>query len=94
VAVLGHPADSASGYTFHIGLGSVAPAPLRALAAEAILATHAPGEETFVLAAEEARTTAKPITDVRGTADYQRAMVRILTLRALREVWQLLGSGM
>ena len=35
---------------------------------------------------------ASPITDVRGTADYQRAMVRTLTLRGLRDVWGQLAS--
>ena len=88
VAVLGHPdAAASSGYRFRIGLGSVAPTPIRASLAEELLASHAPGEEAFALAAEQARSAATPITDVRGTAEYQRDMVRILTIRALREVW-------
>jgi CO/xanthine dehydrogenase FAD-binding subunit len=88
VAVLGYPDDSAaSGYRFRIGLGSVAPTPIRALAAEELLAARTPGEDAFALAAEEARSASNPITDVRGTAEYQRAMVQVLALRALREVW-------
>ncbi|MGD8625633.1 MAG: xanthine dehydrogenase family protein subunit M [Anaerolineae bacterium] len=74
-------------YTFRIGLGSVAPTPLRASEAEEFLAASEPGEETFALAAERAMAAARPITDVRGTATYQRAMVRTLTLRALRHAW-------
>lgn len=97
VAILGCPnaTDGAAtlGSRFRIGLGSVAPTPLRALDAEAILATNSPGEGTFGLVADKAMAIATPITDVRGSSDYQRAMVRALTLRGLREVWaQLEGS--
>ncbi len=75
-------------YHFRIGLASVAPVPLRALEAEEVLAVHPPGEETFVLAAEKAVEAASPIDDVRASAAYRRAMVRTLTLRGLREVWE------
>jgi CO/xanthine dehydrogenase FAD-binding subunit len=88
VAVLGYPdASCTSGYRFRIGLGSVAPTPLRASLAEEILSIRPPGEDTFAIAAEKARAASSPITDVRGTAEYQLAMVQALTLRALREVW-------
>jgi CO/xanthine dehydrogenase FAD-binding subunit len=87
VAVLGYANGADSGYQFRIGLGSVAPTPLRAAEAEAFLAAHPPGDETFAQAAELAMAAASPITDVRGTADYQKAMVRTLTLRGLRDVW-------
>jgi CO/xanthine dehydrogenase FAD-binding subunit len=87
VAVLGFANGADSGYEFRIGLGSVAPTPLRAVEAEAFLADRPPGEETFIHAAERAMAAASPITDVRGTAEYQKAMVRTLTLRGLREVW-------
>ena len=40
---------------FRIGLGSVAPTPLRALEAEAILAATGPGEGAFGLAADKAK---------------------------------------
>lgn len=94
VAVLGSPDDSVpSGFLFRVGLGSVAPTPIRAFQAEGILATEPPGAATFALAAEAARSAASPITDVRGTAAYQLAMVRALTLRALRAVWARLKEG-
>jgi carbon-monoxide dehydrogenase medium subunit len=70
----------------------VAPTPLRATKAEEVLASSPPGEGTFAMAAEEAMAAASPITDVRGTAEYQRAMVRTLTLRGLRDVWARLGA--
>ncbi len=79
--------SSPSGYIFRIGLASVAPVPLRALEAEEVLAASPPGEETFALAAEKAMEAAAPIDDVRASAAYRKAMVRALTLRALREVW-------
>jgi carbon-monoxide dehydrogenase medium subunit len=88
VAVLGYPdSGSPSGYRFRIGLGSVAPTPIRVRLAEAVLASHEPSKESFARAAEEARSEANPITDVRGTAEYQRDMVRTLTIRALDQAW-------
>jgi CO/xanthine dehydrogenase FAD-binding subunit len=94
VAILGYADGTASGaptgsrYRFRIGLGSVAPTPIRAQEAELFLATNPPGEETFGQAAEKAMAVASPISDVRGTAEYQRAMVGTLTLRGLRDVWR------
>lgn len=76
-----------SPYRFRIGLASVAPVPLRAWEAEEVLAASPPGEETFALAAEKAVEASSPIDDVRASAAYRKAMVRTLTLRALREVW-------
>jgi CO/xanthine dehydrogenase FAD-binding subunit len=91
VAVLGFSDGVPSGYRFRIGLGSVAPTPLRARRAEEFLAENSPGEEAFAQASEIGMATASPITDVRGGADYQRAMVRTLTLRGLQEVWARIG---
>jgi len=89
VAVLGFPDEAVlSGYRFRIGLASVAPVPLRAAEAEEALAANPPGEETFALAAEKAMEAATPIDDVRASAVYRKAMVRNLTLRGLREVWE------
>jgi carbon-monoxide dehydrogenase medium subunit len=97
VAVLGFPDPAApptgSGYRFRIALASVAPVPLRAGRAEEILAVLPPGEETFTLAAEAAMEAATPIDDVRAGAAYRKAMVRNLTLRGLRAVWQLMNEG-
>ncbi len=97
VAVFGFP-DGPVGqvanlsYHFRIGLASVAPVPLRAQGAEGVLAANPPGEETFALAAEKAMDAASPIDDVRASAAYRRAMVRNLTLRGLREVWEQLRN--
>jgi carbon-monoxide dehydrogenase medium subunit len=94
VAVLGFPNEATpAGYRFRIALGSVAPVVLRVPEAEEVLATNPPGEETFALAAEKAVEAADPIDDVRGSAAYRRAMVRALTLRGLREVWERMREG-
>ena len=88
VAVHGSPDPTTkSGFSFRIVLGSVAPVPIRALSAEDMLASSSPSDEAFALAAREAQSVATPITDVRGTAEYQQAMVRALATRALAEVW-------
>jgi carbon-monoxide dehydrogenase medium subunit len=94
VAVFGCQDESvSSGFRFRIGLASVAPVPLRVTEAERILEANEPDERAFVLAAEEAMRAATPIADVRAGVEYQRAMVRTLTLRGLRAVWaELLGS--
>jgi len=66
-----------------IVLGAVAPTPIRAKRAEAALEgqvlTDALAEKVGRIAAEEA----KPISDVRSSADYRRAMVGAMTKRAL-----------
>jgi CO/xanthine dehydrogenase FAD-binding subunit len=79
-------------YHFRIGLASVTPVPLRALEAEEVLAANPPGDETFALAAERTKEAASPIDDVRASAAYRQAMVRNLTLRGLREVWEQLRN--
>ena len=83
--------ESPSGYRFRLALGSVAPVPLRARVAEELLATHPPGETAFAAAADAAMEAAMPISDVRAGDEYQRHMVRVLTLRALRRLWADLG---
>jgi carbon-monoxide dehydrogenase medium subunit len=93
VAILGFPDETASsGYRFRIGLASVAPVPLRAVGAEGVLEENPPGEETFVIAAQKAMEAATPIDDVRASAAYRKAMVRNLTLRGLRDVWEQLRN--
>jgi carbon-monoxide dehydrogenase medium subunit len=94
VAIFGFPDGTAhSGYRFRIALASVAPVVLRPLEAEEVLAENPPGEETFALAAEKAMEAASPITDVRATGAYRKAMVRALTLRGLQEVWERLHKA-
>jgi carbon-monoxide dehydrogenase medium subunit len=66
-----------------IVLGAVAPTPIRARKAEAILEGQALGEAVAEKAGAMAAEEARPISDVRSTADYRRAMVGTMTKRAI-----------
>jgi len=70
--------------TARIALGSVGPTPLRAPVAEGVLKGETPSDALFAEAGERARRDdCKPINDFRGTADYRRAMIGVLTKRTL-----------
>jgi len=71
-----------------IGLGAVAPTPLRAPKTEALLRgkplTAALVKEAGALAAAES----KPISDQRSSAEYRRWIVEALTRRGLEQTWK------
>jgi CO/xanthine dehydrogenase FAD-binding subunit len=69
-----------------IGLGAVAPTPLRARRAEAVLRGQKPTLEIIEEAARRAVTECSPIDDHRASAEYRCDMVYILTRRALKQV--------
>jgi carbon-monoxide dehydrogenase medium subunit len=66
-----------------IVLGAVAPTPIRAKRAEAALEGQALSEALAEKVGQIATEEAKPISDVRSSADYRRAMVGTMTKRAL-----------
>jgi len=67
-----------------IGLTSVGPTNLKAKKAESFLLGKQLNERTIDEAAEIAASEARPIDDpLRGSAEYKRAMVKVLTKRAL-----------
>ena len=68
-----------------IALGSVAPTPIRAYDAEALLKGKEPVEALFEEAGKAAAAACSPISDVRATAEYRREMVAVLVKRLLRE---------
>lgn len=71
-----------------IGLGAVAPTPIRAPKTEALLRgkplTAALVKEAGALAASEA----SPISDQRSSAEYRRWIVEALTRRGLEQTWK------
>jgi len=67
-----------------IGLTNLAYKPLRAVDAERVLIGETPSEELFRHAAELAAQATDPVSDLRGPAEYKRAVARTMTIRALR----------
>ena len=68
-----------------ISLGAVAPTPMRALGAEGYLAGQSIGDDVLAEAGAIASQECKPISDIRGSAEYRRNLVRVFTKRALRK---------
>ena len=66
-----------------IALAAVAPVPLRATAAEQSLEGQAVTPDWIKRAADLAVEAARPINDQRGSADFRRHLVRVLTRRTL-----------
>ncbi len=66
-----------------VALASVAPTPLYVKEAETALVGRAADDATLREAADEAMAASRPISDMRGTADQRRHLVRVLTRRAL-----------
>lgn len=67
-----------------IGLGAVAPTPIRSSKAEAMLRGEPLNDKLLALAARTASEEAKPIDDHRASAEYRRMMVEVLVKRAIR----------
>lgn len=67
-----------------IALGAVAPTPMRAKKAEAVLNGQEYSEDLLEKAGAAASLECSPISDIRGSEDYRRDMVRVFTKRALK----------
>jgi carbon-monoxide dehydrogenase medium subunit len=74
-----------------IALGAVAPRPMRASQAEALLTKNHFDRQGIEAAAEQAAKEAEPISDLRGSAEYRRQMVKVLTRRTLNKACESLG---
>ncbi|MFQ5553148.1 MAG: FAD binding domain-containing protein [Thermoplasmata archaeon] len=76
-----------------IGLTSVGPTPLFAEEASNHLAGGSADEATIARAAELAEQVADPVSDLRGPAEYKRAMVGVLTRRTVGKALERAGGG-
>ena len=77
-----------------IVLASVAPTPIRAPAAEQRLIGERPSQRLLEEAGRLAAGDARPISDTRGSADYRRTLVGVLTARALADCCRQLQVAM
>ncbi|MFI5309716.1 MAG: FAD binding domain-containing protein [Gemmatimonadales bacterium] len=68
-----------------LALGAVAPVPLLAVRAAAMLEGERPTSALFARAAAVCAEEALPIADVRGSAEFRRELVNVLARRALDE---------
>jgi carbon-monoxide dehydrogenase medium subunit len=67
-----------------IALAAVGPTPIFAREAGTLLAGKPINEDSIQLAADAAQAVARPITDMRGTIEQRKHLVKVLTARALR----------
>ncbi len=72
-----------------IVLGAVAETPMRACEAERLLIGNSVTEALLEEVGKTAAKECKPISDIRGSEDYRRDMVRVLVKRALRKALKL-----
>lgn len=68
-----------------IGITGVAETPFAATDAEKVLDGQKPSDDLFRKAAEAAAAMSRPVGDVRGPAEYKRAMTAEMTVRSLRK---------
>jgi aerobic carbon-monoxide dehydrogenase medium subunit len=76
-----------------IGLTNVGLTPIKATKAEASLKGVTPDEAAIKRAAALAAEAAEPSEDLRGSVEYKKDLVRILTARALRKAVERAQSG-
>jgi carbon-monoxide dehydrogenase medium subunit len=74
-----------------IALGAVAATPMRARDTESSLKGKPVTLDAIEEASEVAAGEAKPISDLRGSAEYRRELVRVLTRRTLKSSCKMLG---
>jgi aerobic carbon-monoxide dehydrogenase medium subunit len=75
-----------------IGLTNVGLTPIKAAKAESALRGEKPDEATIKRAAELAAEASEPAADLRGSVEYKRDLVRVLTARALRRALERIES--
>jgi len=76
-----------------IALGSVGVTPLRAGAAEAILAGERLSKSLLQAVGEAVKGVVDPLSDHRGSAAYKREMTGVMVGRALTQAWEAAARG-
>ena len=76
-----------------IALTNVGLTPIKANKAEAAIRGKRPDESAIKEAAQFAADAAQPEADLRGSVEYKKDMVRVLTARALRKAIERAGGG-
>ena len=76
-----------------IGLTNVGTVPIKADRAEAALRGKRPDEAAIKQAAQLASDASRPEADLRGSIEYKKDLVRVLTARALRKALERAGGG-
>jgi carbon-monoxide dehydrogenase medium subunit len=69
-----------------LALGSVAPVPFRAYKTEVVLSGGTPSPENLKRAGDTLKNEVKPITDIRGSAEYRRKMSAMLLSMAFKNL--------
>lgn len=69
-----------------IAMGAVAPIPMRAPGAEAILTEKPLTDDLITSAAKAAADEASPISDHRASADYRRHLVQVLVAKGIKSI--------
>ena len=75
-----------------IGLTNVGPTPLKVHPAESLLQGKRLDQDSITQAAQLAAEAARPEADLRGSIEYKRDMVRVLTTRALTRALERAGG--
>ena len=76
-----------------LALAAVAPTPLRAEEAEAMLEGQLPEESLLMRAAAACVRASRPIDDLRASAAWRRKMVQVLAQRAIQESYRQAQQG-
>jgi carbon-monoxide dehydrogenase medium subunit len=76
-----------------IALGSVAPTPVMAHEAEKLLIGNSFSKETVSRVAEKAADEIRPITDIRGTAEYRKQVACVIARDALESAYRMAAGN-
>ncbi len=85
--------DNSTCQEVRIGLGGVSATPVQAQQAESLLRGKAIDETLIAEASAVAAEEVSPISDIHGSADYRRELVRVYVRRALTQALEMARAG-